>query len=181
MLPTPEPQTIPVTIAGHVFLFRRLTWRDDLRFQALRAKEPKLSLLSYALVSVDQRPVGSLAVAQKLVMKYPKPVRERLVILYRGSLPDNRLLEATLPELAPEPKAAQALIEEDEENAEQAAEEYLNRRFGSDEANEANEQALAIARAAGMTGATPALPDRPIDNDADDEPEQPTSRYMAVM
>jgi hypothetical protein len=134
MLPTPTPETISVTIAGHVFTFRRLTWRDDLRFQALRSKDPKLSLLAYAMVSVDERPVGSLATGQKLVMKYPKPVRERLVILYKGSLPDNRLLDAALPELAPEPKVAQAVIDQDEESTEQKAEDYLNRRFGADEA-----------------------------------------------
>ena len=185
MLPTPTPETIPVTIAGHVFLFRRLTWRDDLRFQALRSKDPKLSLLAYALAQVDNHLVGSLEVAQRLVMKYPKPVRERLVILYRGSLPDNRLLEASLPELAPEPKAMQVIIEEDEESAEQAGEEYLNRRFGFEEAKAANQQALEIAQASGLKGATTALPDRPAGVDEDEagpEPDQPTSRrYQAVM
>lgn len=182
MLPAPTPETIPIAIAGHAFLFRRLTWRDDLRFQELRAKDPKLNLLAFAMVSVDGRPVGTLAVAQRLVLKYPKPVRERLVILYRGSLPDNRLLDAELPGLIPEPRVVQAAIDQDAESEEQAAEDYLNRRFGVDEAREANEQALAIAQAAGLAGATSALPERTGVDEDGPEPDQPVSRrYAAVM
>jgi hypothetical protein len=81
MLPTPTPTTIPVSIAGHVFTFRRLTWRDDMRFHIVRKTQPKMSLLAYALAEVDGRRVDNLTTAGKLVGGLPLPVRERLVVL----------------------------------------------------------------------------------------------------
>jgi hypothetical protein len=200
MLPAPVPEIIPISIAKHVFTFRRLTWRDDMRFHLLHEKDPKLTLLAYAMVGVDGKRVASLQDAQRMVMGLPKPVRERLVILYRGSLPDNRMLDALLPAAVPEPKVVQAMVDEEAEDEEEAAEKFLERKFGPEEAREANEQAELIARASGMRGATAPIPDRPEELDApassesdvgsefDEEtttilgPDVPTSRrYQAVM
>jgi hypothetical protein len=185
-LPPALPATVPITIAGHVFIFRRMTWRDDMRFMELQKKDPLLSLLAYAMVEADGRPIGGLAVARKIIMGIPRPVRSRLTVLYRGSLPSNRLLEATLPKLAPEPKAIQAVIEQEEGDGEQEAEDYLDRKYGHQEASSAREQEQSIAQAAGFRGATAPLPDVARD---DEEPyveagasEQPTSRrYAAVL
>ena len=176
MFPPISFAPITIEIAGHRFDFRRLTWRDEMRFHAMHQKHERLSQLSFAMVSVDSRPLR-MQDAHRLVQSLPRPVRERLVILYRGSLPSNRLPEADLPKAAPEPRVIQATINEETEDAEQTDEDFLERKFGRDEVRAATAQAQAIAQASNLQGAVKALPDDCIT----DEEEPPPQPYMTVI
>ena len=182
MLPTPTPEHIPIQIAGHVFVFRRLTWRDEMAFHEMHTTRPKLSQLAYATLTVDDRPLR-LEDADRLISSLPRPVRERLVVLYRGSLPDNRLPEAEVPYHAPEPKVVQAAVIAETEDTESRAEELLEQRFGKEEANHARELAEAIARSSGMRGATKPLdsPENVMEESTTIVPPEPPKRYAAVM
>lgn len=163
-----SPTDVTVTMAGHVFVFRRLTWRDDIRLYLIRQGDPDLHLLSFALTSVDGKPVD-VSAASAMIAALPRPVRERLIIFYRGSLPSHRLGETKIPSSAPPPAVLRARVEAETEEVEEQADDYLERKFGREEAEAARAQGRAIAAATGAVGVTPAL-----DEGGGDD-------YMAVM
>ncbi len=173
----PTPTDVSVSIGGHVFLFRRMTWRDEMELFRRRKDTPDLHLLSFALTSVDGRAVAP-ADAATLVMGLPRLVRDRILILYRGSLPGHRMAETMVPPPAPPPAVVQARAEAEVEEDEVEAEDFLTKKFGHEEAEAAREQARLIAANSAYIGTTQALPEGGIDEGPEDGPG---GSYMAVM
>lgn len=166
-----------IKIGPRTYKFRRLTWVDELRLHEAVTADPGMSQLAFALVAVDDKEVRA-ADAKRIVGSIPRPVRERLTLLYLGQLPPNRMIEVKIPAPAPEPRVIQAAIDEEEGEADRVAEDLLERRFGRDEVEAAEAQAQAIARA-GSPGIVPSLSSG---DPEDDETTLPSpGRFMAVM
>ena len=164
MLPKVPATSIQLTLAGHTFTFRRLSWRDEVKFSLGTAHPTRLDYCAWAMDSVDSKPIG-YSDALTLLQRLPKPIQDRVVVFYLGSLPARRSFTLvgnlyTAPD--PAPYVERVAIEPDTEDS---GEREVLRRFGREEVDEAEAQAEAMARASNYAGATApssiSVPDSP--------------------
>ena len=147
----PVSPPIELTLAGHTFRFKRLTWRDEVRFSLKHPEATRKSYTAMAMTTVDGIPATyeqSLTILEAL----PRPICDRVIIYYMGSLPPRRKFDTEIPYSAPEASYYTQRVEEDEEASLSTEEETLNRTFGEDEVAEAKDLAMRMAKGTHFAG-----------------------------
>lgn len=147
---------IELKLAGHAFQFTRRTWGEDVRFAVQHPEASRTDYTSFGLFSVDGARVG-YDQANILLKALPKPIRDRVVSYYMGSLPSRRKFTVETPFEAPPVRAYMRRVEEERERAVSDDDEMLSRTFGEEEVQEAGDLALKMAKATHFAGATKAL------------------------
>ena len=137
LTPTPE---IKLTLAGHIFQFKRLTWREEVLFSKNHPQATRRGYTAASMSSVDGLPV-TYEQAHTILKALPRPICDRVIIYYMGSLPTRRKFAVAIPYSAPEAAQFTKAFEEEEETEESKEEEAMNQMFGKEEVAEA--QALA--------------------------------------
>lgn len=153
MLPPVGKSEVEVTLAGHTFVFRRLSWREEVEFSQRTGATGRQAYIANALTTVDGKTLG-FDDALKLLRTLPRPIYERVVVFYLGSLPTRRIPTALVPYAAPEAATYQRRVDEDDEDLQSEEERMLERTFGKDEVEEQRDLAqrmVAGTKAAGVT------------------------------
>lgn len=163
---------IELVLVNHTFRFRRLTWRDEVEFSQKHPAATRVDYAAYALDSVDSR-VLTFEQARAALAALPKPIRDRVLVFYMGSLPTRRSFTAEVPYAAPEPVPYQQQVTSEFEEQEGEGEDALERTFGKEEVAEAQALARRMAENTGYAGVGPALTDEGID-------EEPPTYHMVV-
>lgn len=143
-------------LAGHTFLFRRLTWRDEVAFARKNPEASRLHYVAQALESVDGRKVSG-AQGVTILSALPRPIADRVVIFYMGSLPGRRILTTEFPYVAPEPHTYQGVVDTEAESLADTEEEILERRFGSEDVAAAKELAHRMVEGTHYAGVSRSL------------------------
>lgn len=182
-LPSPPADVVNLTLVGRVFTFRRLTWRDEILFAQQNPSATRLDYAIHALLRVDDH-VVTPDQARVILEALPKPLSARVVVLYMGSLPEHRDLQADIPYAAPEPTSYQEAVDDETEALLREEDEALERRFGAEDVAESKALALQMAEGTNYAGVTrPLEPDAPTpapnvtDGGVDEEPP----RYHALV
>lgn len=186
MLPPPETSEVSLPLAGHKFTFRRLTWREEVIFSQKTGETGRQAYIANALTTVDGKTV-QFDDAVKILRTLPRPIYERVVVFYLGSLPGRRLPLVTLPYQAPEAASYQRQVEDDDEDLQAEEDRILERTFGHDEVEEQKDLARRMVEGTNRAGVTrslledeqeaPAAPGRAQDGGVDEEPP----RYHMVV
>lgn len=150
---TEEP--IELKLAGHTFRFTRRTWGEDVQFAIEHPESTRTDYTAFGLSSVDGSSVD-YSRACILLQALPKPIRDRVVFYYMGSLPNRRKFTVDIPFEAPPVRAYMRRVEEEKAKAVSDDDDLLNRTFGEEEVREAGDLALRMAKAANFVGATKA-------------------------
>ena len=146
---------IGLNLKDHKFTFRRLTWREEVVFARKLVKPRRIDYVAYAMANVDEK-VVTYEQAILLLTNLPRPISERVVIYYLGSLPERRLVTLSSIYAAPDPVPSRQRVEIEAEEGEDAAESALIAKFGRGEVVEAEAMGDKIAAGTGLVGATPA-------------------------
>lgn len=183
-LPPPASETVKLPLVGREFVFRRLTWRDEVAFALEHPGASRLDYVATALVAVDGKSVTTTQ-AHTILAALPRPIALRVVIFYMGSLPDRRLLTVDLPYVAPEPSVYQGTVDQEAEELESREDELLERQFGAEEVAESKALAVQMARGTNFAGVTRSLADEPVETPAPTDPfdgmDEEPPRYHAVV
>ena len=155
MLPIPPSSPISLRLRGHEFVFRRLTWREEVAFARRVPNARRVDYVAYAMTTIDGK-ATSYEQALQVITNLPRPISERVVIFYLGSLPARRLMDPINIYVAPDPVPYRERVEIEEAEAEDAAEKAMVAKFGHDEVAEANALASKMAQGTHFAGATPA-------------------------
>lgn len=153
MLPPPGKSEVDLTLAGHKFTFRRLTWREEVEFSQRSGGTGRQAYIANALTTVDGKTVDYES-ALKMLRTLPRPIYERVVVYYLGTLPGRRIPTVEIPYTAPEAATYQRAVEADDEDLQTEEERVLERTFGKDEVEEQRDLAqrmVAGTKAAGVT------------------------------
>jgi len=157
LLPLVAQQDITLPLAGHVFAFRRLTWKEEIGFAKTAVNPSRLDYAAFALGTVDGKHV-TYQDSIRLLRGLPRPIQERVVIFYMGSLPKRRILDVEELYSAPEPAPYRERQAIEAEEVDPAEAEML-KRYGREEVGEAEALAQRMASAANYAGSSPATPD----------------------
>lgn len=184
MLPPPNKSKVEVSLADHVFTFRRLDWREEIHFSQQAGVTGRQAYIANALTAVDGKAVTydqSLALLKTL----PRPIYERVVIFYLGSLPGRRILTSDTPWAAPEPAAYQSRVADEDQEILDEEERLLERTFGHDEVEEQRELARRMVAGTKGAGISRSLSDDetlppPGPRAAGDLDEEPPRYHMVV-
>ena len=186
MLTLPDSSPIELKLAGHTFRFRRLSWREEVQFSQKHPDATRRDYAAAAMATVDGLPI-TYDQAKAVLLELPRPICDRVIIFYMGSLPGRRQFQVDLPYRAPEASAYTRQVGAEDEELMSAEEEQLNRTFGAEEVAEA--QALARemvkgTKAAGVSRSilnddTRELPHVPPSGEGGVEEEAP--RYHMVV
>ena len=148
-------QPIELKLAGHVFRFTRRSWGEDVRFAVEHPEATRTDYTAFGLVSVDGVPVD-YAKSNVILQALPKPIRERVVLYYLGSLPGRRKFTVEMPYEAPQVQAYMRRAEKEQAAVSSNEDDLLNRTFGEDEVQEAHELSLQMAEGTHYAGRTAA-------------------------
>ena len=173
-LPPPESETVTLPLVGRDFVFRRLTWVDEIRFTQDHPTATRRDYVAAALISVGGKSC-TYDVARQILNALPKPIADRVMLFYLGSLPGRRILTTDFPYHAPEAAAYQSRVSAEEESLADTEDEILERRFGSEDVQASKELAERMVQGTHYAGVTPAL--EPPTPDID---EEPPSYHMVV-
>lgn len=150
------------------FRFRRLSWQDEYRISSPTGEDQRKILLSHALVNMSGLPVTSVEDARKVLDQVPPALFWRIWVLYSGNLPADGYYTNSGCLHAPDQRAHQKRVYEDEEATETVADATTRRMehtLGPKESREARsieaeivaaaKRAGSLVRAGGMTTAPP--------------------------
>lgn len=151
---------VKIQLAQYQFTFRRLLWKEEFGLKPGK-KDPRRVLLATALVDISGLKVNDLKEALRVIAEIPRPILERVYVIYRGSLTDDRQFKTRSLYKAPEPQAYQTRVYEAEEAAEQVHDVVMERaeqQFGKQELEEAKEVERQVMEGARKRGTA----DRPF-------------------
>jgi hypothetical protein len=149
---------VQVPIGKHMFLFRRLTWEDDLKIVIPEKTDPRRAVLAQALVSIDGRSL-TLEEGTKAISLLRTPVLDRVFTIFNGSLPPRRKFEVDPLWEAPEPKVVRKRIDDEEDTRERAHDDFIRQSFEPAELAENEAIENAIVANSGFKGAVKLNPD----------------------
>ena len=101
---------IELPLVGHHFRFRRLTWVDEVQFSQKHPGATRVDYVAYAMAQIDDK-VVTFDQAQTVLLRMPRPVRDRVLVFYMGSLPTRRVFDTEIPYAAPEPTSYQEAVD----------------------------------------------------------------------
>lgn len=148
---------VSLDLAGHTYTFRRLAWDEEIRFAVDHPEGSRRTYVAYAMLSLDGKSV-SFEQADALLRALPKPVVDRVIIFYYGSLPTRRTPTIPTAYSAPEPLAYARRVASEEDEVEDAEREVLDRTFGAEEVEESldlGRRMVAGTNRAGVSAPTP--------------------------
>lgn len=166
------PNLIELPLVGHTFRFRRLTWRDEVAFSQEHPAATRVDYVAFALDSVDEKAL-TFEQARTALASLPKPIRDRVMVFYMGSLPTRHTFSVEIPYTAPEPVPYQQQVDSEQEAQDEAGEDLLEQTFGREEVQEAQALARRMAENTGYAGVGRALAEEGID-------EEPPAYHMVV-
>jgi hypothetical protein len=81
--------TVEVKLLKYKFTFRQLAWREEhaIKFEG---KDARRVLLSSALHEISGLAVTSYEEAYRVIEALPVPILNRVFVMYKGGLPNNR-------------------------------------------------------------------------------------------
>jgi hypothetical protein len=180
MLPPPGKSEVDLPLAGHKFTFRRLTWREEIEFSQRSGTTGRQAYIANALTTVDGKTLG-YDDALKMLRTLPRPIYERVVVFYLGSLPGRRIPTTEIPYTAPEAATYQRNVEADDEDLQSEEDRILERTFGKDEVEEQKDLAQRMVAGTKATGVTRSLlEEEPSHPGADGVDEEPPKYHMVV-
>jgi hypothetical protein len=156
MLPPPGKSEVDLPLAGHKFTFRRLTWREEVEFSQRSGGTGRQAYIANALTTVDGKTVDYES-ALKMLRTLPRPIYERVVVYYLGSLPGRRIPTSPTPYQAPEAASYQRVVDTEDEEMQTEEERILERTFGKDEVEEQRELAQRMVKGTHAAGVTRSL------------------------
>lgn len=151
-----ECMTVDVQLLKYKFKFRKLTWREESALKIPAKVHPYRVVLATALVEVSGLSIGSPEEAMKVVGRLPLPVLNRVFMIYKGKLPEDRRFETVNLYKAPEPANYVQRVMEDEEAMEPTVDEAVRRmetQFTRRELAEAAEVDRKIVQGSKLRGA----------------------------
>lgn len=156
--------TVEVNVLKYKFRFRPIYWREEASIKPEERVDRRRQLLAHALVSVSGFPINTVEDATKVFSSVPSTVISRIFVIYRGTLPKDRLFHTMGLYKAPEPLRFARQIEQAERDREeetfQKVENLMEQKYGREEMEAARELEAAIRKGSGMRGATRATPER---------------------
>lgn len=156
--------TVEVSVLKYKFQFRPMRWREELSIKPAEKVDRRRQLLAHALVAVSGYQVKSVEDAMRIFTAIPLTVVSRIFIIYKGTIPKDRIFHTMGLYKAPEPLRFARQIEEAERAREeetfQKVENMMEQKFGREEMEGARELQEAIRKGSGMRGATKASPER---------------------
>lgn len=158
------PNLIELPLVGHTFRFRRLSWRDEVGFSQAHPAASRVDYVAFALASVDDKTL-SFEQARTALASIPKPIRDRVMVFYMGSLPTRRDFTTEVPYTAPEPVPYQHQVSSEMEEQDEAGDDALERTFGKEEVAEAQALAHQMAEGTHYAGVGRSLTEESIDED----------------
>lgn len=178
-LPTPTTLEVGLTLLGHRYVFRRMSWREEIRLSLDSPTSTRMDYVIRALKSVDEK---SLTPEQssKLIMALPKPVRERVAIFYLGSLPSRRLLDASIPYQAPEPSSHALGVDDPGPSAASDEEQMIRESFGEEEAVEMRNLTKRILQTSNLKENTALASASSISVPKSDDDSEPEAYRMVI-
>jgi hypothetical protein len=157
-------ETVEVKLLNYSFLFRALTWREELSIKYPEKEDRRRVILGHALHEVSGLPVKTADEGLKLMKALPEPVIARAFIVYRGSLALPRIFTTTGLFQAPLPNRVAAVFEAEEQKREEImdkVEAEMAAKFGRKELMETREIERQMLKNSKMRGATKPSPDLP--------------------
>ena len=132
------PLTSPIRLdlAGHSYVFHRLTWSEEVAFTRDHPSGSRRVYVACALDTLDNQTL-TFTQADTLLKSLPKPVLDRVIVFYYGSLPGRRAPQATTPSTAPEPLEHIRNVTAESDDLEDEERSTLDRTFGSEDVDEA--------------------------------------------
>ena len=162
----PSPQFVDVTLLKYQYRFKRLYWREELNIKIDKGLDPVRVVLAYALQEVSGLKINSPEEGARVINAIPEAIKERVWMVYKGSLPPARRFSTASLYKAPEPTIHAVRIEEEEmvvDAAHERAMQEMEQKFGKQEVAEEMELSRKILAAAQKNGkpvgATPATPE----------------------
>lgn len=155
--PVPLTSPIRLDLAGHVYVFHRLTWAEEVRFTQAHPGGSRRAYVAYALDTLDSQTL-TYEQADTLLKFLPRPVLDRVIIFYYGSLPGRRAPLADIPYVAPEPLEHLRNVTAESEDQEDAERSALDRTFGAEDVDEAlalGHKMVQGTKGAGLSPVTP--------------------------
>jgi len=163
---------IDIQLAQYSFKFRPLFWREEFALKSGK-RDPRRVVLAAALTEVSGLPVNDFGEAYRVLDAVSTTLIERMFIIYKGTLSDDRKFTTQNLYKAPEPSDYVNRVEMEEDRADKKVDVVMQRmeeQFTKEELEEAKEvdrQILAGAQAkGGYRGAVPKIPD-------EEDPENP--------
>lgn len=148
--------TVTIPINTFHYVFRKLTFEEELALEVKQGEDGARAVLSEALVEVSAFSINGRSDARKVIGTLPSTVIERIWIMYKARLPADRFFTARGLYLAPEPATLVRQNEEDHDARESASDRAiaaLEQRFGHSELaeeREASQRLLEDARRRGV-------------------------------
>lgn len=148
-------ELVEIPLNSFRFRFRRLSWQDEYRISFPPGEDQRKILLSHALVNISGLSVTSVEDARKVLDQVPPALFWRIWVLYSGNLPANGYYQTTGVYTAPDQRARQKRVYEDEEPVETVADTATRRMehtLGPKESREARSIEAEIVAAAKRAG-----------------------------
>lgn len=155
--PAPQVSPIHLDLAGHVYAFHPLTWSEEVAFAVAHPGGSRRVYVAYAMDTLDGRTV-TFEQADTLLKALPRPVLDRVIVFYYGSLPGRRVPTAIVPYTAPTPLEHARCVTAETDSVGDAERESLDRTFGAEDVDEAlalGHQMVEGTKGAGLSPVTP--------------------------
>lgn len=132
--------TVDIRLNRYQYRFRRLTYREEFGLDHDPALDARKLVLAAAMTEVSGLPIASRADATLILSTIPMPVLNRVWVLYRAAMEEDRFFSTTNLYRAPEPHELRQLHEGSEERRAKVVDrtmDALEQKFGKQEVAEA--------------------------------------------
>jgi hypothetical protein len=156
-------EPVEIKILKYTFRFRHLSWREEVAIKFGKNADRVRVVLAHALTEVSGLKIGSVAEATKVLNAVPGSVIQRMLILYKGSLPIPRRFSTTDLYRAPNTVTVAKRLEEVEQTRDKImdkVEAEMRQKFGNQEIEETLEAERLMMKNSKMRGATRATDER---------------------
>jgi len=155
--------TMKISLLKYEFIFRLLSWREELSMKFPPKQDKRRVQLAYALDEISGLKVNTPEEGLKVMNAIPLSVIHRVFILYRAAFLEPRVFTTIGLYKAPEPNKLVRTFEKVEEEREQImdkVEREMETKFGRKELEEQRALEREVLKKSGMRGAVKATEDK---------------------
>jgi hypothetical protein len=155
--------TVDVRLNRYQYRFRKLTYREEFALDRKAGVDGQKTVLASALVEVSGLPIPSPADALRILSTVPVPVLNRVWVLYRSGVAEDRFFSTTGLYRAPDPHQLNQIQEASDVERSRVVDHSLvamEQKFGRQEVAETMVTERRLIEDARRRGAlTPATPE----------------------
>lgn len=133
-------QTVEVPLNHYCYRFRKLTYQEEFGLEVQPGQDARKIILAAAMVDVSNFLIVDPAHATTVLEALPQTVLDRIWVLYKSGLPEDRFFSTRGLYRAPDPNSVKKIAEDDEDRRSAVVDRTLSemeRRFGKEEVAEA--------------------------------------------